>query len=92
MLNFLIWVILIYFVLLLIWRYVLPFLLKRYMRRMQQKFSRYTDEKFENEEKKQDGEVRIEHVPDEIKKESSPVDEDDYVDFEEIKENKPDQT
>jgi len=62
------------------------------MRRMQQKYSQYTGEKFENEDKKQEGEVRIEHVPDEVKKEPPPTNEDDYVDFEEIKEDDPDKT
>jgi hypothetical protein len=86
MVNFLIWVILIYFALLLIWRYVVPFLLKRYLRKIQQRFSQFS-EGYQTHEQKREGEINIDSVPDETKKESRPVSEDEYVDFEEIKDN-----
>jgi hypothetical protein len=88
MLNFLIWVILIYFALLLIWRYVVPFLLKRFFRKMQQRFSQYSIG-FDKQEQKQEGEINIDSVPEDPKKETRPVNEDEYVDFEEIKDNDP---
>jgi hypothetical protein len=89
MLDFLLWVILIYFALLLFWRYVLPFLLKRYMRKMQQKFTRYHDERFEKESSRREGEVNIDHIPEPSEKDNRHIDESDYVDFEEIKDKDP---
>ena len=90
MLNFIIWVILIYFAFLLFWRYVLPFILKRYMRKMQQKFTQYNNQGFANQTQKHEGEVIIENIPEAPEKEKKPDDENDYVDFEEIKNNKTD--
>jgi hypothetical protein len=82
--NFLLWVILIYFALLLFWRYVLPFLLKRYMRKMQQKFDRSRGQNSSQNYGRHEGEVTIEHASGTHARENSPVDESEYVDFEEI--------
>jgi hypothetical protein len=86
MLNFLIWVILIYFAIMLIWRYVVPFLLKRYFRKLEKKFNQYQHGR-EDMNRRRDGEVQIEDLPDQPIKETRPVDETEYVDFEEIKED-----
>jgi hypothetical protein len=85
MLNFLVWVILIYFVLLLFWRYILPFLLKRFVKRVERKFMDASQNAYNQSEIKKDGEVSIDHIPESSKKTSTPNYENDYVEFEEIK-------
>lgn len=85
MLNFLIWVILIYFALLLIWRYVVPFLLRRAARKLERKFNAYAGQQHYNKSK--EGEVRIDHIPEKEPYAASPKNDDDYTDFEEIIDN-----
>ena len=89
MIDFLLWVILINFALRLFWRYLLPWLLKRFMRRMQQKFTDLGGGQPEQKKRKQEGEITIDHVPPAASKGGANGAEDDYVDFEEIKNNDP---
>jgi hypothetical protein len=65
-----------------------PFLLKRFFRKMQQRFTQYNNG-FDDQELKREGEVNIDSVHEDHKKEHRPVDDEEYVDFEEIKENDP---
>jgi hypothetical protein len=89
MLEFLMWVIFIYFALLLIGRYVVPFLLKRFVKRMQRKFTNRFEGGFYDQRQQQEGEVNIDNAPETPVRERKPLDDDDYVDFEEIKDNDP---
>jgi hypothetical protein len=88
MLNFIVWVILIYFALMLIWRYVVPFMLRVYMKRMEKRFRRYADEDTFNRNSKREGEVSIHHVPEQEEHIPPAGGDIEYTDFEEIKDDK----
>jgi hypothetical protein len=55
---------------------------------MQQRFSQF-DNGSDTHEQNREGEINIDSIPEEPKKEKRPVNEDEYVDFEEIKNNDP---
>jgi membrane protein implicated in regulation of membrane protease activity len=81
MLTVLIWIILIYFALWLIWRVIVPFLLRRYFRKMERRFSEYA-RKSGQKMHREPGEVVIENIPE--PEQSNNPKEGEYVDFEEI--------
>jgi hypothetical protein len=83
MLNFLVWVILIYFAILVIWRYIIPFFLKRTLRKFEQKMNQQSEyQKYNN---RREGEVHIDHIPEMDKKQAPSQNDVEYVEFEEIK-------
>lgn len=64
-------------------RYVFPWLLKRYIRKTQEKFYGKSSQQGKSKKQKKEGEVNIDYVPeDEKKKKDSDLGE--YVDYEEI--------
>jgi hypothetical protein len=84
MLEFILWVIFIYFVGMLIWRYVVPFLLKRYVRRMERRFGQMQDEDRSYAEGRKKGDVHIHQMPPEKRHRENQQQELEYTDFEEI--------
>ena len=82
MLEFFLWVIFIYFVLRLFVRYAVPFLFKRALRKFERRAAAYGAQP--PHENREEGSVRIDHIP------TAPSDHDpshetiEYTDFEEI--------
>lgn len=64
-------------------RYVFPWLLKRYIRKTQEKFYGNRTQQSRNNKSKKEGEVNIDYMPDNGKKKKS-SDLGEYVDYEEI--------
>jgi flagellar biosynthesis/type III secretory pathway M-ring protein FliF/YscJ len=92
MLNFLIWVILIYFALLIIWRYVIPFFVRRTLRKFERRMQEQADFQHHKYNESREGEVRIDHIPDPEPAVKHPEESSDYVDFEEINNNNDNQS
>ncbi len=84
MLNFLIWVILIYFALLFIWRYIIPFFVRRTLKKFEQRMREQSDYQNYNSKPSNEGEVHIDHIPETEQKARSSNNDIEYVDFEEI--------
>ncbi len=85
MLEFILWIILIYFAFRMFARFILPYLLKYFLKRFQQKF--YQQNPHINPNRKE-GETNVEFVPEnktKVKTDSDKIGE--YLDYEEI-ENK----
>lgn len=76
------WTILIYYALRLVLRYLVPFLLARFVNRMQNRMSGF-DQK--DNPPQQEGEVKVKFTPKDSPKSDPKVGE--YIDFEEIKDN-----
>lgn len=89
MLNFLIWVILIYFALLIIWRYIIPFFIRRTLKRFEQKMREQSGYQQYNSNSTREGEVKIDHIPETEQKQAPAPGNIEYVDFEEIKDEQP---
>lgn len=83
MLNFIVWVILIFFAFRLIWRYVVPFLLRRTLKKFEQRINETANK--QNYDQSKEGEVRIDHIPDQDPDPSEPPSHIEYTDFEDIK-------
>lgn len=81
MLNFIFWVILIYFALRLIWRYVVPFLLKRTLRKFERQFSGQAHQPYDQS---REGEVKIDYIPEKDPTPSNTKEPIEYTDFEDI--------
>lgn len=81
MLTVIVWIILIYFALWLLWRLLVPWLLKRFFRKMERSFSAQGQKA---RQKKKHGEVSIEEPAHSGSKRDHRIDESEYVDFEEI--------
>jgi hypothetical protein len=80
MLEFIFWFIIIYIVLRLAAKYFLPFIVKYYLNKFQQKFYRQ-DENINRKE----GETNVDYVPDKKSKiKSSDTNIGEYIDYEEI--------
>jgi len=65
-------------------RYVLPFVLRYYMKRFSKKFyERTNNDDYEQAYNKKEGEVKVDYSNDQKKKQNTDIGE--YVDYEEIK-------
>jgi len=86
--RFLLILIVIYYVFKLLVRYVFPFFVKRYLNKVQEHFYNQNPHLDPEEQKKKEGEVKVESKPEnkENKDNNAPEDFGDYIDFEEIKE------
>jgi len=85
MLDFILWIILIYFAFRIISRFLLPYLVKYFFKRFQQKF--YQQNPHIHSEKKE-GETSVDYKP--SKKENRKTNADaigEYIDYEEINQN-----
>jgi uncharacterized membrane protein len=80
--------ILIYIVVTTITRYVFPILLRHYMQNFSNRFNADNPDLFQQQDK-QEGEVKIKHKPD-AHVSRKPASDDEYIDYEEIKEKKQD--
>jgi hypothetical protein len=82
-LRFIFILIVIYYSFKVVGRWVLPYLIKRYMNRFQKKFFEQNPNLDPNFKTKEEGEVKIKY-PNKTKTESDSIG--DYVDYEEVKE------
>lgn len=82
MLEFFLWVIFIYFVLRLLLRYAVPFLFKRALRKFERRAASYGAQPAR--ENREDGSVRIDHVPPTPPRNERTTETIEYTDFEEI--------
>ena len=87
MLEFFLWVIFIYFVIMLVWRYAIPFLLKRFVRKMDRRFQQMQGEEGTEGNHRKEGEVSIHQMPPEKRNPESPPQDVEYTDFEEVKDD-----
>lgn len=85
--RFLFVLIIVYYVFKLLSRYLFPFLLKRFVRKAQQKMG-VEPEVDINKAKKKIGQVNIDYIPKKEKKKNSakPEEPEDYIDFEDVSE------
>ena len=83
LLSFIFWTIVIFYVFRLIFRYLVPFLLVRFVKKMQNNmtggFTQPTDKP------QQEGEIKVKYTPKEPAKSDSNIGE--YIDYEEINDN-----
>ncbi len=89
MLNFLAWLVLIYVVLMLFWRYVLPLLLRLWLRRVEKRYGQTTTRRDYNNKK--EGEVSIHAMPETQTRPSAPPSDVEYTDFEEVRGGDPEE-
>ncbi len=83
MFNFLLVLLIIYFVFVIFTRFIFPFLLKRFVRRVQKNiFDQNTDLKDQYENTKKNGEINVDYIPPKSKTNTDHVGE--YVDYEEL--------
>lgn len=82
LLSIIFWTLVIYYALRLIFRYLVPFLLVRFVKKMQSRMQGF--DQTGNPQQKE-GEVKVEFTPTESSKSDSNIGE--YVDFEEINDN-----
>jgi len=75
---------LIYFIVRILFRYVLPFLLKRFINRKMEEMSGRANN-YQHKEPRREGEITVDYKPSDKKKRNK-KNTGDYVDFEEIKE------
>jgi bacteriorhodopsin len=81
-LSIIFWVLVIYYLIKLIVRYLFPFLLVRFINRMQNKMGGF---QAQAENASREGEVKVKYNPETNTKSNSDLGE--YIDFEEIKDN-----
>lgn len=83
--NFLLFILITYFVFIILFRLVVPFLLKRFVNRMQKNiFNQNPNNYYQHQPKtKKKGDVSIDFIPPKSKSSTDKVGE--YVDYEEIK-------
>ena len=86
--RFLLILIVIYYVFKLLVRYIFPFIVKRYLSKVQKQFYNQNPHLDPDEQKKKEGEVKVDFNSErkENKNDNSTDDFGDYIDFEEIKE------
>ena len=86
--KFLLILIVIYYAFKLLVRYVFPFFVKSYLNKVQKQFFDQNPHLDPEEQKKKEGEVKVESKPsnNDNKEKNTPDDFGDYIDFEEIKE------
>ncbi|MAO71227.1 MAG: DUF4834 domain-containing protein [Flavobacteriales bacterium] len=82
LIRFLFWFLIISYILKLLGRYIIPYLLKRYVKKKQSEFNQQFSQRQSNEEK--EGEVSIKTKPKKPKSDTSKMGE--YIDFEEVDE------
>jgi len=75
--------IIVYMVYRLLVRYIIPFLLKAFIKKSQDRFYQQNPDLRKNHPKKE-GEVSVDYVP-EKRNTKAGIDEDDYIDYEEVK-------
>ncbi len=66
----------------LLFRYVVPWLLKRKLNKMEDEYKR--KQNYQHRENKSEGEVSIEQIPKDQKKKKKMQDDEDYADYEEV--------
>ncbi|MEI6124642.1 MAG: hypothetical protein WCQ95_13575 [Bacteroidota bacterium] len=81
--NAFFWFLFIVFISWLVFLYIIPFVGRIYFRRLAKRFQNQSEKNARSD--RPEGSVHVDYVPDDQKKSSAPG---DYVDFEEINENK----
>jgi hypothetical protein len=76
-------ILIIYFSLVLIGKYIFPYLLRYFMKRITKKFSQTMNNNYNNPSPNKEGEIHIDYSSEKNSKTNSDIGE--YVDFEEIK-------
>jgi Arc/MetJ-type ribon-helix-helix transcriptional regulator len=90
MLEFFLWVILIYFALMLIWRYVIPFFLRRAVKKMEKQYRDQMSQHEAQQRRGREGEVNIHSMPEDEEVDRRPPADLEYTDFEEITDDQSD--
>lgn len=83
-LKFLLAILIIYLLAVLFFRYLLPWLLKLWVKRLAKRMNPEYEQK-QKKEKKANGEMNIDYIPENKIENTKPDDDGEYVDYEEIK-------
>ena len=85
MLKFLVFILIIYIIFVVLFRFVIPYLLKRFVNRMQKKIFNQNNDNFQQQQRntKKKGEISIDFIPPKSNSNTDKVGE--YIDYEEIK-------